>query len=74
MQIIATKHLTYGTRRLLPEEPFTATRRDARILVAIGKARMPSIVATTSEDVAKLKPINKRRGAKGEVKNGTLES
>lgn len=73
MQIIATKHLTYGTRRLLPEEPFTATRRDARILVAIGKARMPSSVATPSEAVTKPKPKNKRRASKGEATNGAMD-
>lgn len=37
--LIATKGLRYGTRRLLAEDDFTAPKRDARLLVAIGKAR-----------------------------------
>lgn len=39
-QMIATKRLTYGTRRLMADEPFTArTTGDARLLVALGNAR-----------------------------------
>ena len=38
--LIATKSFTYATRRLLPGQDFiTRTDRDARLLVAIGKAR-----------------------------------
>jgi hypothetical protein len=39
-EMIATKRLTYGTRRLMADEPFTArTTGDARLLVALGNAR-----------------------------------
>lgn len=39
-KMIAAKGFTYATRRLLPEDPFTArTRGDARALEALGKAR-----------------------------------
>ena len=38
--LIATKALKYATRRLLPDDRFTAkNERDARILIGIGKAR-----------------------------------
>lgn len=36
--MIAMKRMTYGTRRLKAGDPFTASRRDARVLDAIGKA------------------------------------
>lgn len=40
VDMIATKGLTYGTRRLVADDAFTArNRRDARILAGIGKAR-----------------------------------
>lgn len=39
-QMIANKRLTYGTRRLMADQPFTArTSGDARLLVALGNAR-----------------------------------
>lgn len=38
--LIATKGFTYGTRRLTAEDPFSArTAEDARLLVALGRAR-----------------------------------
>jgi hypothetical protein len=37
--LIATKPMTYATRRLLPGDSFAAKPADARVLVAIGKAR-----------------------------------
>jgi hypothetical protein len=37
--LIATKSLRYGTRRLMADDGFQARPRDARLLVAIGKAR-----------------------------------
>lgn len=39
--LIANRSMTYNTRRLLPDEPFQAKPREARILVAVGKARLP---------------------------------
>lgn len=37
--MIARKAMPYKTRRLLPGDPFTTSRQDARALNAIGKAR-----------------------------------
>jgi hypothetical protein len=40
MDLIATRSMTYATRRLRPGDDFVAkTPRDARVLIAIGKAR-----------------------------------
>lgn len=40
VDMIATKGLRYGTRRLMAGDPFEARHdRDARLLVGIGKAR-----------------------------------
>lgn len=41
-ELIATRALTYGTRRLTAGDAFQARPRDARILLAIGKARVPA--------------------------------
>lgn len=38
-RLIATKAMRYATRRLLPDDEFVASPRDARLLIAIGKAR-----------------------------------
>lgn len=38
-KLVATKSLTYATRRLRPEEEFLATGPHARVLIAIGKAK-----------------------------------
>lgn len=39
-KMIASKGFTYGTRRLMADEPFEArTTQDARLLHAIGRAR-----------------------------------
>jgi hypothetical protein len=37
--LIATQRFTYGTRRLKADAPFKASKQDARVLVALGKAR-----------------------------------
>lgn len=37
--LIATRRFIYGTRRLSADDSFEANNTDARILVAIGKAR-----------------------------------
>ncbi|WP_457812343.1 hypothetical protein [Sinorhizobium meliloti] len=39
MKLIACRHLTYGTRRLLPGEMFEASDRNARLLIAVNKAK-----------------------------------
>lgn len=36
---VALKELRYATRRLMPDDEFYASRRDARILQALGKCR-----------------------------------
>ena len=45
---IATKAMRYGGRALRPGAPFQASRRDARVLEAIGKSKPPE---TLDEDV-----------------------
>lgn len=45
--LIANRSMTYNTRRLLPDEPFEAKPREARVLVAIGKARLPEAQGET---------------------------
>lgn len=37
--MIATKDLTYATRRLKADDAFDASRSDARVLTALGRAR-----------------------------------
>lgn len=38
--MIATKDLTYATRRLKADDAFEASRSDARVLTALGRARL----------------------------------
>jgi hypothetical protein len=38
-KMVATKSMTYRTRRLCAGDEFEANRRDARVLAAIGKAK-----------------------------------
>lgn len=38
-KLVATKGLRYATRRMMAGDEFVANNRDARLLVAIGKAR-----------------------------------
>lgn len=39
IDLIAVKSMRYATRNLVADEPFQASTRDARLLIAIGKAR-----------------------------------
>lgn len=39
VDLVSKKRMRYGTRRLLPGDMFEASRRDARVLVAVRKAR-----------------------------------
>ena len=57
--LTATKGLRYGTRRLMADDEFTARKRDARLLVAIGKARY----RTTDARAAKAEPVADERPA-----------
>ncbi|MGV1682920.1 hypothetical protein [Sphingopyxis sp. NJF-3] len=53
VDMIATKKLKYGTRRLLPGDPFSARHdRDAKLLIGIGKARY-----ATRDMVAEDEPV-----------------
>jgi hypothetical protein len=38
-QLIATRRLTYGTRRLQADDQFTASKQDAKVLIALQRAR-----------------------------------
>lgn len=40
VNMIATKDMTYGTRRLKADDEFEATRPNARLLEALGRARL----------------------------------
>jgi hypothetical protein len=40
VRMIATREMTYATRRLKAEDPFEARRGDARLLAALGRARL----------------------------------
>ena len=53
--LIATRNLRYATRALTAGDPFQASNQDARILVAIKKARPAPVEQTgqqSSSDVA----------------------
>lgn len=56
--MMATGPLTYGTRRLRSGDEFTATSRDARLLVAIGKARYAPIIARPAAPTLRHAPLN----------------
>jgi len=62
-KMIAAKGFTYATRRLLPEDPFTArTRGDARALVALGRARYVTVDGRADDGKAP-KPKPEPKGA-----------
>ena len=63
VELTATKGLRYGTRRLQAEDDFTASKRDARLLVAIGKARY----RTEDARAAKVEPVADERPALREL-------
>lgn len=51
VDMIATKRLKYGTRRLTAGDPFEARHdRDARLLIGIGKARYATRDATPVDE------------------------
>lgn len=51
VDLIATKSMTYATRRLKADDAFGAKPRDARVLVAIGKARYATTAAVAADEV-----------------------
>lgn len=61
-KMIAAKGFTYATRRLLPEDPFTArTRGDARALQALGKARYATADASADLKTEDERPALRHR-------------
>lgn len=58
VDMIATKRLRYGTRRMKPGEAFEAHRGNAKKLVAIGKARYATrdMVAADTPAVREVEP------------------
>lgn len=59
VDMIATKRLKYGTRRLTAGDPFEARHdRDARLLIGIGKARYATrdMVAADTPAVREVEP------------------
>lgn len=68
MRMMATKKFKYGRRDLHPGDLFEAPGRDARVLVALNKAREQSVPAMTVEsEPALVKPRTyKRRDLRAE--------
>ena len=68
MDLIATKSLVYAIKRYEVGDSFEANNRDARILVAIGKAKLaPADAAPVEDDETKpAKRKYKRRDMKAE--------
>lgn len=62
MDLIATRPMVYGTRRLKAGDSFTASRTNGRVLVAINKAKL----ATEEKDAAPKEkaPAKRRRSSK----------
>ncbi len=58
MKLVASRPLTYATRRLLPGDPFVADDRVARVLIAAKKARKDTGDALQPSST---KPKSKRR-------------
>lgn len=56
-RMIATKALRYGTRRLRADDEFTASKRDARVLSAIGRATYATKVVTVHPDPVAAEPV-----------------
>lgn len=56
IDLIATRSMTYNTRRLMADDLFEARPRDARLLIAIGKARLVYAHAEASAPKADPKP------------------
>lgn len=56
VDLIATKSMTYATRRLKADDAFGAKPRDARVLVAIGKARYATTGAVAADEVRTVQP------------------
>ena len=56
MKMIANRAMTYGTRRLRPNDEFPASRRDADLLRRLGRARYAETAAPApAEDMTELR-------------------
>lgn len=53
--LIAQKPISYGTRRLKADDEFTAPRRDADLLVRIGRARYPDAKPAPEDELTELR-------------------
>lgn len=58
--MICTKGMWYGTRRLQPDDRFEATTRDAKVLAAIGKARYQTVDGRATETVSPVRAEDER--------------
>ncbi|MDQ0558317.1 hypothetical protein QO004_000090 [Rhizobium mesoamericanum] len=61
MDLIATRTMTYGTRRLAPGDRFTASNMNGRLLVAIKKAKAAPDEPEASAQADALTPATKER-------------
>lgn len=62
--MIATRDMTYATRQLKADDEFEASRSDARLLAALGRAKL--VEAAKAADEAPKKPAKRRaKKAKG---------
>lgn len=62
VDLIANRSMTYMTRQLVAEDPFEAKPREAKILVAIGKARLVGTAAPAAKPKA---PTPKPKAPRG---------
>ncbi|WP_417585120.1 hypothetical protein [Pelagibacterium sp.] len=53
--MIASQAMTYGTRRLKAGDEFSVPRRDAGILVRIGRARVPDDKPSAEDELTALR-------------------
>jgi hypothetical protein len=51
MRLVATKSFPYANRRMLPNDEFEASERDAKILVLLGNARYHVDVESVMQQV-----------------------
>lgn len=59
---VATRDMTYATRRLKAGDEFQANRRDGRTLVAIGKAaELPAAIAKLTKPTAHVDELTETR-------------
>jgi hypothetical protein len=62
--MIATRDMTYATRQLRADEPFEASRTYARVLTALGRARLIEAKEEPEEAPKKSAPAKRARKSK----------